>query len=487
MKKNKKKIIIIIVSILLLLVTIGIILFVFLFKDKEENNIKPNDNTENKETIQDNKPIEYKYTKDGPGFLCSNKELYSQTFSYDKGDYVYCEIGYEVDGASPGITEIWFETTHDDNIEYIEIADVFDNWKLESKNGIIHLKSDTPVSFGDGLYKVKFRIIPSTQKEKLQISFKNIKYKNANDEYYQTDDSIIELTINKETNYKHEFSEKHDEINFYKFNKTNGYEKINNYKCTSKDCYEYATECTSYNDQDKGKLLILDGNKAVLYDFNKGILGTYLTGINMIENYFIVQDINNQKYGIIDLDGKIIKEFKSDGYGASKIAKCFNKNTYSLKYDLITEKKDNKYGIIKITKDETVIEHEFDDIRLYNDKYFKAKIDNNWYLYSIDTKEKVIEEGYKELFIANNEIVITQIDKYLYIKDYQGNNIIEDKIEVLIEYNENACCATPGGIAVKEENGIINIFIDEPTKEDVGYKQNKYEYNIKDKKLTKTK
>ena len=42
-------------------------------------------------------------------------------------------------------------------------------------------------------------------------------------------------------------------------------------------------------------------------------------------------------------------------------------------------------------------------------------------------------------------------------------------------------------VGVEEENGIINIFIDEPTKEDVGYKQNKYEYNIKDKKLTKAK
>lgn len=484
MKKNKKKIIIILISLLLLLVILGIVLFVFLSKDK--NNSKTNNQAENQETIQDNKPLEYKYTKDGPGFVCSNKELYNKTYSYDKGEYVYCEIGYELDGSLPGITEIWFETTHDDDIEYIEIADVFDNWKLESKNGIIHLKSDAPVSFGDGLYKVKFRIIPSTQKEKLQISFKNIKYKNSNDEYYQTDDSVIELSINEERNYKHEFSEKRDEINFYKFNQTNGYEKINNYKCESETCYEYATQCTGYNDQDKGKILILDGDKAVLYDFNKGILGTYLTGIDMIEKYFIVKDVKTQKYGIIDLDGKIIKEFESDGYG-NRAGPCFNQNTYSIKYDLITEKKNNKYGIIKITKDEVVIEHEFDDIRIYNDKYFKAKIEDKWYLYNIDNKEKAIEEGYKELFIVNNEIIVTQIDNYLYIKDYQGNNIIEDKIEVLIEYNEGTCCATPSGIAVKEENGIINIFIDEPTKEDVGYKQNKYEYNIKDKKLTKIK
>ena len=485
MKKNKK-IIIIIVSILLIISILGIVLYLYFSKDKKENNLDLKDLNENKETNEDNKPIEYKYTKEGPGFVCSNKELYTNTINYEKGEYVYCEISFELNGAGPGITEIWFENTHDDDIEYIEIKDVFENWKLDSKDGIIHLKSDTPVSFGDGLYKVKFRIIPSTQKEKLLISFKNIKYKNENNEYYQTDDSIIELSINKENNYIHKMSDKDDEIIFYKFDKTKGYEEINKYKCKNESCYEYASQCTSYIDRYNGKMFIHDGDKAILYDFTKGIIGTYQQGIDMIDKYFIVQEPKTKKYGIIDLNGKIIKELTSDGFG-NKVGPCFNEDTYSIEHNLITEKKDNKYGIVKINQDEIVINHNFDDIRLFNDKYFKAKQEDKWYLYSIESKEKIIEEGYKELFIANEEVIITQIDNYLYIKDYQGNNIIEDKIKVLIDNNEGACCGASGGITIKEEKGIITIFVDEPTNDGIDYKEQKYEYNIKDKKLTKIK
>lgn len=485
MKKNKK-IIIIIISIILIL-TIAIVSCLYLFKDKEENTSVSENNNDSLET-EKIENIEYTYTEDGPAFLCSNQELYTQTLNYDKGDYVYCEIAYELNAELPGIKEIWFETSHDENIEYIEVVDIFEGWKLDSNNGVMHLVTEEPSTYGDGAYKVKFRILPSTQEEKLQISFKNIKFKNVNEEYYQTDDSVIELSINKESNYKYVSSKEQDEIIFYKFNTTNGYEQINKYSCESEICYVYASQCTSYIDLDKGKMFIHDGNKAIFYDFNKGVLGTYSIGVEDLKKYFIVQDIKTEKYGIIDLDGNIIKNFTSVQFGGTKVAPCFNDNTYSLEYDLITEKKDNKYGIVKITKDEIVVNHQFDDIRLYNDKYFKAKVEDKWYLYNLNTSEKVIEDGYKELFIASDEVIVTQIDNYLYIKDYQGNNLIEDKIETFIEYNENACCGNVSGIFVSENNGIIKIYIDEEVDiTNYEYKQHQYEYNIKDKKLTKTK
>ena len=85
MKKNKK-IIIIIVSILLIISILGIVLYLYFSKDKKENNLDLKDLNENKETNEDNKPIEYKYTKEGPGFVCSNKELYTNTINYEKGE-----------------------------------------------------------------------------------------------------------------------------------------------------------------------------------------------------------------------------------------------------------------------------------------------------------------------------------------------------------------------------------------------------------------
>lgn len=479
MKKNKK-IIIIISSILLCTAIICVILYISIFKDnkKIENEFKENENK--------NQTIKYTQTTEGPGFVCSNKELYEPTYSYDKGDTVYCEIAFELNSERPGIAEIWFETEYDKDIEYIGKAYESDNWKLDIKEKTIHLQAEKPDTLGDIVYSAKFRILPTTEAEKLTISFKNIKYKNENNEYYQVDDSIKKLHINEERNYKYENSKNNDEIVFYKFDKNKGYEEINKYKCKNEKCYEYASQCTGFVDQDNGKLLILDGNNAILYDFNNGIIGTYFHNIDMIENYFIIQDEQTKKYGIVDLDGKVVKESKSDGYG-NKVSVCLNKDTYSIKNDLIIEKKNNKFGIVKISKDELVIEHQFDDIRLYNDKYFKAKIGDKWYLYSYETKEKVHEQGYKEIFFATDDVLVTQIDKNLYIKNYNGNNLIEDKIETYIDYNEKACCATPKGITVKynEENNKIEISVSTQPDEENNYKIYNYEYGIETKKLTK--
>jgi len=493
MKKNKK--IIIIVITLLLITTISIITYLYFTKDKnKENNLKT-ENTVNKENNQENnKEIEYKYAEEGPAFFCSNKETYEKTYHYDKGDYIYCEIAYEINSKHPGITEMWFETTHDDDIEYIEIMTIAENWKLDSKNGVINIKTDEPSSYGDGKYRVKFRITPSTKKEKLQILFKNIKYKNANNEYYKTDDSIIDLSINKETNYKFESSEKNDKITFYKFDKTKGYEKINEYICESDTCFEHAAQCFGIHDLENGKTAIYDGENTVFYNFEKGVTGKYghtIYTLNDRENkktYYYVSDIKTKKYGIIDIDGNIIKDFTMEQL--DKLGSCdLLSNTYSIKHDLIVEKKNNKYGIIKITKDEVVVEHIYDDIRIYNDKYYKAKLEDKWYLYSYETKEKVHEQGYKEIFFATDNILVTQIDNYLYIKDYNGNNIIEDKIQTYIDYNEKACCATPIGIYVnynKENNKIqIEVSSEETYKPEYNYDIYKYEYEINNKKLTK--
>ena len=250
------------------------------------------------------------------------------------------------------------------------------------------------------------------------------------------------------------------------------------------------TQCFGGQDLEKGKLAIYDGEKLVLYDFEKGVIGKYgqtiytlYTDDDYNKKYYYVSDVNTKKYGIIDFDGKKIKNFTMEKL--DKLLTCdLLSNTYSIKYDLIVEKKNNKYGIIKITKDEIVIEHIYDDIRIYNDKYYKAKLEDKWYLYSYETKEKVHEQGYKEIFFATDNILVTQIDNYLHIKDYNGNNIIEDEIQTYIDYNEEACCGTPEGINVyyNKENNKIEIGVSQEFKENY-----EYEYDINSKKLTKTK
>ena len=478
MSKKKE----IIIGILVPIILLGVAIVVYLFLTKDDKKAQKDNDVATK--VPEN--IEYKYTTDGPGFFCSNTPLGREPVSYVIGEYVYCTISYELNGNKPGIHEIWAEYSLDEDVQYIETLKIpSTEWILEEENTKFHLITSRPTVYAEYFYQVKFRIKPTTEKEKVTIEFKNVKYKDSENNYYETDSSFHELSIQEKTNYRYKEDSENKEFTFYKLTKNKGYKQINKYSCVNEHCYPYASQCTSYMDLDEGRILLMDGDSAVLYDFNKGVLGTYSLGVEYIKDYLIVQDIKTKKYGIINTTGKVVKSFKSDNLG-EKVMPCFNEDTISVDNDLIVEKKDNKYGIIKITKDEVVIEHKFDAIRLYNNKYFKVKTDGKWYLYSLDTQEKALEEGYKELFIVNDNIIIVEIDKALYIKDYQGNNIIEDKIEVLMEYNEGACCGTSGGYGIYEEQGIINIYTDIPTDDDsIGYKTEQYAYNIKDKKLTK--
>ena len=482
MSKKKKIIIGVITTIILLCAATAIYLFLTKDNKTDSDNHEPNNNNNNNVTEN----IEYTYTSDGPGFFCSNTPLGRNPLSYVIGEYVYCTISYELNGSKPGIHEIWAEYSLDEDVEYVETLETASTeWTLEEENTKFHLTTSRPTVYAEYFYQVKFRIKPTTKKEEVTIEFKNIRYKDSENNYYETDNSSHRLSIDETTNYHYKEDDKNKEFTFYKLTKNEGYKQINKYTCKSKECYIYASQCTSYMDLDNGRMLLMDGDSSILYDFNKGIIGTYALGVEYIKDYLIVKDIKTEKYGIIDTAGKVIKDFKSDSFGEN-VMPCFNEDTISIDDDLIVEKKNNKYGIIKITKDEIVIEHKFDSIRLHSNKYFKAKLDGKWYLYSLDTKEKVLEEGYKELFMVNDNIMIAEIDKALYIKDYQGNNIIEDKIEVLMEYNEGACCGASGGYGIYEEQGIINIYIDIPTEDDgIGYKTEQYTYNIKDKKLTK--
>ena len=294
-------------------------------------------------------------------------------------------------------------------------------------------------------------------------------------------DAVDEEFVNK---YKYEVNEENNIFTFYKYQ--DGYKKINEYKCEAETCIAYIAQCFAISDMENGKLSILDDNQLVIYDFEKGVLGKFGNTAYTLGKYYYVSNIETKKYGIIDINGNIIKDFTQEKL--DKIRSCdLLDNTYSIKYDLLVEKKNNKYGIIRITKDDVVVEHKYDDIRIYNDKYYKAKLEDKWYLYSYETKEKVHEQGYKEIFFATDDVLVVQIDKNLYIKNYNGNNLIEDKIETYIDYNEKACCATPEGITVKynEENNKIEIFVSTQPDEENNYKIYNYEYGIETKKLTK--
>lgn len=358
--------------------------------------------------------------------------------------------------------------------------------KPEMSNGEISSSSGLPIS------SFNFRIKEAPSNDKFVVNIKNIKII-SDKKIYNNIDHTSTFDIKIDGNYKYERKENPKQIVFYK-NEGNGYKEINKYECSG-ECFEYAAQCFSYVDLTNGKMFIVDDNKAILYDMNKGVIGEYVTPLFTLydrsdsqykQKYFVGRKTQNGKYGIIDFDGNVIKEYIADSLG-NKLICDINYQTYSLEDNLITIKKDNKYGITRINNNDLLIDYQFDDIRLYNDEYFKVKIGNLWYLYNFNN-EKVINEGYKQIFMVASGILITQVDDYLYIKDYNGENIIADKIKVLSEYNDKACCGATYGINVfldSANNNIIHIIVDNGKIDENEFIQYKYEYNIKEKILTK--
>ena len=222
--------------------------------------------------------------------------------------------------------------------------------------------------------------------------------------------------------------------------------------------------------------------KVVLFDLNnEKVVGTY-TSVRWLYKdsdtnhsdkdgeYILVSKSDSNYNGIIDKDGKIIHEYnigfkKVGGIGSSKFAQT----KYSIENDYILDYKDDKYGIVRIKSNDIVIENKYDDIKLVDDKYFKAKENNKWYLYSFTTKEKVLNDGYDYVIAILDKVVVVANEKKIYIKDLEGNDLldtpIEDTSKEIIEVKEICCANTPGVDAKLNDDGTITIIV---------YKDNMY-------------
>lgn len=239
----------------------------------------------------------------------------------------------------------------------------------------------------------------------------------------------------------------YQENNEYKYTKQ--YNKIENknniiskYKCYSNCEINMQGLAFTYNNNDKSKVMIYEANENILYDIQKGVIGKYGTDARWLYSnddeymngtYIYIKSDKSNKYGIIDKNGKVIKDFvleKTNGIYSNNAEML--KSSYSVENNMIVNVKNNKYGIIKITGNEIVIDYLYDNIELLNDKYFKVKENNKWYLYSFEKKDKEKEESYIDLMIIDNILFSINEDNNLYIEN--GNNIIKEIIDSKYKY-----------------------------------------------------
>ena len=509
-KRKKKTVIIIILAIILFLIVIGGI-FIIILKSKNENNKStPVIITENKYFSPTEEQLEQaeELTRSPIRITCGNSETATPGFSYTlmKGEYTFCTFSI-MTYIHDEISQIWFDYDLNDNFKYVDshLIDGKTQWTTSHiiKDGEVEeIKENEKMSFlfndvvVDNYYNfflIKTNFIGNTYGYFDVIYLSNIVLKTKNGKYYKyLERTSADGHINIMDSTKYVTKNGDNKILFYKYD-NNEYKQINTYTCDEKYCGVGGYYGAIYNDLNSGKTIIND-KKPKLYDFEKGILVTFdkVTG-SLERKYrdnsqieFILGEINDTQY-IYDLGGKEIKSLK--GYDEFKTLqdKMLISNVYSVENNLIVLSKNGKKGIAKITEDNKVINFKYDDIKLFDNKYFKAKENNKWNVYELDTGNKISNEDYKQLFIAAENVMVVQIDDYLYIKDFKGNNLIEDKIRVLYDYQEFPAQFAPWGISVvKYEDNIVDICVTSGPRGQYGEEFDiyRYKYNIKEKTLT---
>lgn len=476
-EKKSKKIPILLSAILVVLILLGAIYFHISNKNKNHDNNVPT--------------ITYQKLDNNITVSCTNSK-HESTAIYYQGEDIYCSLSYDLSNDFKGkVSKITGTFTFDSELELIETNNISSDWKEISSGQTFNISSNNAANKVDKFYTVKFRIKGTTEKEIIHLGLKDVYLETDDNKHYKLNDSKTELMIAIKNNYRYELDHTNKEFVFYK-SSPEGYKEINKYTCKT-TCFEYAAQSFSYIDLNIGRMFIVDNNntEAILYDFTRGVLATYEIPVYSLidESYnivYFVAKLKDGQYGIVDTSANIIRPFVSEGFVSSSIKSIYY-DTYSIKNNLIVEKKNNKYGLTNVNKINVILDYKYDSIRLLNDKYYKVKVGENWYLYNISNNKQALQEKYQEIFMPTPEILIVKQDGYLYIKNILGQNLLEDKIYAPMAYDENACCGSTSGVYVTlnyEDNNIVDIIT---YTDSIAEKSNtiKYVYNIKENKLTK--
>lgn len=207
-----------------------------------------------------------------------------------------------------------------------------------------------------------------------------------------------------------------------------------------------------------------------------------LDNYNSSENIWYEENVlkvqKNEKWGLIDIDGKEIVEpiydnistlkgvensivVEKDGKKGllndkgSKIIDSEYKEIQSFgddyKNGYITINQEDKYGVISFTV-ESILPNQYEKIEnIYGEKYFVIKENGKEQLIDSQGNKKVTENFDEIKQIANSGIIYTKQNKYG-LMDFDGNIKIEPKYDGLKELNQDIFEAVKEGKA-----GIIDI------------------------------
>lgn len=275
------------------------------------------------------------------------------------------------------------------------------------------------------------------------------------------------------------YNEENNELEFH-FEK----EVVSVFECESKECGLYETEYFKYNSCLDQIAVIQDGDLYYLYNYQAGqnVIDPMsdIAAIKKDNKYvgFIIQDAKTEKYGYVDTRGTVKLELEYDDLGIIHNGKLYDRGM-NLDTKEIIAKKDGLYGVIDYTSGKEIIPFKYEQVYLGEDNKYVAKKDGKYYVINKDMEE-VLDKSYDMIFVFKDVLVVNDDDK-LKIVDYDGESIIDDEIDISVDYSESLESGVFGYNVVRENDNIVIQINDSNTTDMI----TKYIYNTKDKKLKK--
>lgn len=474
MKKNS-----LIIFLLLILIGGGIGTYLFLQQDDEKTKVDT-DNT-GKKTYSE--LVEYT----GNGGI---------SLWYDASKLVYnasvvdCYISFSFDDSVGEIKEISARYELTDGLEFVDmIVAKRSGFDLKKDGNEFELIANKSMAEVNKFAYFKVKVGENVAVDELSISLKDIVVVNTEGKIFSLNDCSEVIFLNKQENYKYEKDSERKSFIFYKYDNVNNvYNQINEYECVAVDCFPYATQHMSFVDNFTGNMLIVkevnNTNHFVLIDYEDGVIGTYknvyygmyIRGEFNSLDYLIVETFKGEKQIISPYDGRVIgniTDYELNPNMKYSIAQRF----YSIEKNRLVVAKDGKWGVIDMTTGNAVVDLKYEDVKIFDDYRYVAKENGKWYFYEFEGNIKKVETGYDEIIYLTSDMMLVQDGEYIYFKNLEGNNLIDDKIEVFVEYNEFACCAMQSGVRVVVDGSTLDIYVDTVPDEDYNYSVYHYRYN----------
>jgi len=202
------------------------------------------------------------------------------------------------------------------------------------------------------------------------------------------------------------------------------------YNCQSDKCDLPKIEGSEFVSFENTTTLLNDDG-LFIYNYNTDTVLTYkydsFRKIKALDKEYLI-GVAEDSTNIYSAKGNKIT---TDGY--EQIGFIYNDLVHSYNDNVISAKKNGKWGLITIRTNETIIDFAWDNLYVSNDELYIVEKEGE-YLVMDSSNVQLTENSYPLIVEAYSEFFITIEDNKLDIKKYDGESLLIEPLDVLMSY-----------------------------------------------------